>query len=148
MANTKQYLDLTGLSIFYSKLREMFNSINNTLSEINTYLKFLKSSRQGLTLIADDTNTRLHFINIASSQTLRLINGKGAGDVTEVGRDLLIIIKNTNASNPITVTMPSSTVSTTKLLCESSYSIPAGKHLEVSVVSDGTNAYYRVAEQN
>ena len=41
--------------------------------------------------------------------------------VTEVGRDLLIIIKNTNASNPITVTMPSSTVSTTKLLVISSY---------------------------
>ena len=148
MVNTKQYLDLTGLSIFYSKLREMFNSINDTLSEINTYLKFLKSSKQGATLNAVDTNTRLHFINIASSQTLRLINGKGAGDVTEVGRDLLIIIKNTNASNSITVTMPSSSVSTTKLLCESSYTIPTGKHLEISVVSDGTNAYYRVAEQN
>lgn len=144
----KKYLDLTGLTLFYSKLQEIFTNITDALDEVKSYLKFLKSSRQGLTLNAVDTNTRLHFINIASSQTLRLINGKGAGDVTEVGRDLLIIIKNTNASNPITVTMPSSTVSTTKLLCESSYSIPAGKHLEVSVVSDGTNAYYRVAEQN
>ena len=145
---TKKYLDLTGLRLFYSKLQEMFTGINDALSEVNSYLKFANSYRHSASLSAVDTNTRLHLINITTSQTLKLINGKGAGDVTDAGRDILIIIKNANSSNPITVTMPSSSVSTTKLLCESSYTIPVGKHIEVSIVSDGTNAYYRVAEQN
>lgn len=144
----KKYLDLTGLTLFYSKLQEIFTNITDALDEVKSYLTFAKSCKVGYTTLNTiDVNTKLHIASISTDRTLKLINGKGAGDVAEAGRDILIIIKNIS-SNAVTVTMPSSTVSTTKLLCESSYSIPAGKHLEVSVVSDGTNAYYRVAEQN
>lgn len=140
MADTKKYLDLNGLEYFYGKLKVLF-------SNIDSYLNFLKSSSTNETSLSNiNVNTRLHVVKVSSNQTLSLVGGSSGGSVAAAGRDVHIIIKNTS-SKTITVTMPTDSA-TNILVCESSYDVEAGKYLEVNVISDGTSAYYRAAEQN
>lgn len=141
----KKYLDLDGLKTFYNKLNVLFNDINSAITNINSYLDFLQSSSVGGSTITNiNVNTKLHVVNVSSDQTLALTGGTGGGSVAPAGRDVHIIIKNT-ATNEVAITMP--TGSNNILVCEPVYYIDSGKYLEINVISDGSKAYYRAAEQ-
>lgn len=144
----KKYLDQTGLTYFWTKIREYIDDDLTNLANLSDYITFLKSVTTGTTVNGINVGTRLHIIELSSSGALSLEGGSSisGGSVAPVGHDIHIIVKNTT-TDAITVTMPAGDAYDI-LLCESSYKIPAGKYIEISVITDGNHAYYRVAEQN
>lgn len=136
----KKYLDYNGLTVFCEKIKELFNTNKQSIESVNSYLTFLKSSSINETSLNNiNVNTRLHVVNISSNQNLHL-NG-----TIQKGYDVHIIVKNIS-NGLLTVNMPTNE-SSSILICESVYDIEPNKFLEINVISDGVNSYYRVGEQ-
>lgn len=146
--NNKKYLDFEGLSYFWSKLKMLIENNSSSIGDILEYINFLKSTTTGTTLNAINVGTRLHIITLSTSDSLSLEGGSqvSGGSVAPQGHDIHIIVKN-GAAIDIDVMMPTGDEYDI-LLCETKYKIPAGKYIEISVITDGSHAYYRVAEQN
>lgn len=145
----KKYLDFDGLSYFWGKLKTLIETNSFSIDCISEYINFLKSTTTGTTLDSINVGTRLHIITLSTSGSLSLAGGSqvSGGSVAPQGHDIHIIVKNGNTAGNIEVTMPTGGAYDI-LLCESKYKIPAGKYIEISVITDGSHAYYRVAEQN